>query len=45
MCHKHENNQDYQIFLTKMKARACLVSNPNHETRKTKTQQMQIKIQ
>jgi len=34
MCHKHENNQDYKIFLTKMKTKACLVSNPDHEIRK-----------
>jgi hypothetical protein len=33
----HKNNQVYKIFLTKMKTKASLILNPNHETRKTKT--------
>jgi len=35
-CHKQKNNQIYMITQTKMRTRACLIQNPNCETKKQK---------
>jgi hypothetical protein len=45
-CHGHKNNQDYKIFLPKMKRKACLFPNLDNETKKmkTSTQRMWNKI-
>jgi len=39
----HENNQVYKIFLTKTKTSACIFSNPNCETKNSRTRTQHMK--